>query len=70
MKSLLLLFTLVILAVQAAWAQCAMCKAGVETSLENSSEMTSINNGVLYALFFAFAGVSFFAYLIYKNSKA
>lgn len=65
--SLLVVFSL---AVQAVWAQCAMCKASAETSLEaGASEAAGINAGVLYMLVITFGMLTFIGFLLYKGHK-
>lgn len=67
MKQLLSISALLVLSIQLGLAQCAMCKASVETSLESSNQAAGINTGVLYVLVFVFFALSFFGYLFYKG---
>lgn len=71
MNKIIYIFILVLISVQSAWAQCAMCKASAETSLEaGASEAAGINTGVLYVLAITFGMLGFMAYLLYKGNKA
>lgn len=70
-KKLLSLVVLLIVAIQLVSAQCAMCKASAETSMEaGASEAAGINTGVLYMLMITFGMLTFIAYLLYKGHKA
>jgi len=70
-KKLLSLVVLFSVAIQLASAQCAMCKASAETSVEaGASEAAGINTGVLYMLMITFGMLTFIAYLLYKGHKA
>jgi hypothetical protein len=76
MKRLVLIsFTILaflILALQNAVAQCAMCKATVETNL-NSGDVGSatekLNAGILYLFAAPYLAIAVVGYLWYKNSK-
>jgi len=70
MKKLLSIFLILIGTLQNILAQCAMCKASAETSLEASSQAAGINTGVLYVLVFVFFALCFFGFLFYKGIKA
>jgi len=52
------------------FAQCAMCKASAETSMEASTQAAGVNNGVLYVMFFVGVALSFFLYIFLKGRKA
>ena len=70
-KKLSSLVVLLIVAIQLVSAQCAMCKASAETSVEaGASEAAGINTGVLYMLMITFGMLTFIAYLLYKGHKA
>lgn len=70
-KKLLSLVVLFIVTIQLVSAQCAMCKASAETSVEaGASEAAGINTGVLYMLMITFGMLTFIAYLLYKGHKA
>ena len=70
-KKLLSLVVLFIVTIQLVSAQCAMCKASAETSVEaGASEAAGINTGVLYMLMITFGMLTFIAYLLYRGHKA
>ncbi|MCB0539200.1 MAG: hypothetical protein KDE33_16920 [Bacteroidetes bacterium] len=70
MKKLIALLAIVLFYAQMAWAQCAMCKAGAETSVEaGNTQAAGINTGVLYILFFVFVFFSFFVFIALKGKK-
>jgi len=48
-------------------AQCAMCKAVVESG--NISEAEGLNSGILYLMVFPYLLVGALLYFIYKNRK-
>ncbi len=71
MKHFYMLISVFFLKCKFILAQCAMCKASAETSVEaGSSQALGINNGVLYLIFFAFSALIFISYLIYKGNKS
>jgi len=52
-------------------AQCAMCRAVLESS-ENVSAAEGINNGIVYLMLFPYlfiGGVGYFIYRMYRKSK-
>lgn len=49
------------------WAQCAMCKAVVETGNENMAE--GVNNGITYLMIFPYLLIGVLAYFLYKYKK-
>ena len=52
-------------------AQCAMCRAVLESS-ENLSAAEGINNGIVYLMLFPYlfiGGVGYFIYRMYKKAK-
>ena len=69
MKKLLSLFGLLLAAMQQLSAQCAMCKASAETSMESSTQAAGVNTGVLYVLFFVFITLMFFVFLFFKGTS-
>ena len=69
MKKVLFILSLIFLSFQSAIAQCAMCKAAAETSMESSTQAAGINTGVLYVLFFVFIVLLFFVGLFVKCMK-
>lgn len=53
-------------------AQCAMCRAVLESS-ENQSMAQGINEGIVYLMIFpylAIGGIGFFIYRSYKKNKS
>lgn len=63
--SLLLLF---LFSSQIIQAQCAMCKAVVESEAESGGGIAeSVNSGILYLMFFPYLLVGVVGYFIYKN---
>lgn len=71
MKKLIYILAILWITGQNAWAQCAMCKASAETSLESgASEAAGINTGVLYVLAITFGMLAFMGSLLYKGNKA
>jgi len=62
---LLFLFVAVVLLQLDATAQCAMCKASIESNTEGIG--SGINNGILYILAIPYILVSGIGYFIYRN---
>ena len=51
-------------------AQCAMCKAVVESGIDNGGlSAGGINTGILYLMFIPYALLSIFGFVLYKNYK-
>lgn len=70
MKRLITVLLFIFSSVQYILAQCAMCKAGAETSLEaGNTQAVGINSGVLYILFFVLLFLTFFSLLALKGKK-
>lgn len=69
MKKLISILVIIVTASQNLWAQCAMCKASAETSMESSTQAAGVNAGVLYVLFFVVIALSFFVYIFYKGNQ-
>ena len=74
MKKFLFLFgvTILIISLQTdfASAQCAMCKATVETSLaEGNTSAAGLNIGILYLLIMPYALIGGLGYWWYSNNK-
>ncbi len=65
MKKLVVLF--VLLMSNLAAAQCAMCKAVVESGDAEMAE--GVNSGILYLMAFPYILVAVAAYLIFKNRQ-
>lgn len=69
MRHIISLVLLLSLSLNQTIAQCAMCKASAETSVEaGASEAAGINNGVLYVLVILFFMLLGFVFL-FKNAK-
>ena len=62
-----LVFILLLLITQIGYAQCAMCKAVVESG--NPSEAEGLNTGILYLMVFPYLLVGTLLYFIIKNKK-
>ena len=69
-RILLIMFFLVIGIVQA-WAQCAMCRGSVESTMGNGRNNVGIglNTGIMYLFIMPYLIVAVIAFLWYKNSK-
>ena len=50
------------------YAQCAMCRAVLESS-ENEGMAEGINNGIMYLAFLPYLIVFFMIFLVYKKFK-
>ena len=51
-------------------AQCAMCKASLETSTENTANVgTSLNTGILYLMTVPYVMLTIIGVLIYRSYK-
>lgn len=69
MKTKILLILLVfLLAVVPAEAQCAMCRAVLESE-ENGTMGKGINNGIMYLMVFPYLLVGGIGYVIYRGRK-
>lgn len=66
MKEKILLFILLILAVVPAEAQCAMCRAVIESE-ENGEVAKGINNGIMYLMVFPYLLVGGIGFIIYRS---
>ncbi|HCQ29557.1 MAG TPA: hypothetical protein DIU39_04675 [Flavobacteriales bacterium] len=64
-----LLFSL-LLSIQHAFSQCAMCKAVVESNLQTGETIAqNINNGILYLMAVPYLAMGVIGYLVYKHYK-
>jgi LPXTG-motif cell wall-anchored protein len=59
---------LLLLFVLPADAQCAMCRAVIESE-EGSELATGINNGILYLMIFPYLLVGGIGYIVYRSRK-
>ena len=51
-------------------AQCAMCKATVESNLSGEKTIgKGLNNGILYLMTIPYIILGSFGYMVYKNRK-
>ncbi len=70
MKNRLVLLVLVLLLLpQISEAQCAMCRAVLESE-DNSSVAEGINNGIVYLMAVPYILVGVLFYLIYKKMRS
>jgi hypothetical protein len=65
----LVLFVALLLAPQLTEAQCAMCRAVLESE-GNTSSAEGINNGIVYLMAIPYILVAGLFYFIYKKMKA
>jgi hypothetical protein len=63
-----LIFILVLICVLPAEAQCAMCRAVLESE-EGGTTAKGINNGIMYLMVFPYLLVGTVAYLVYRNRQ-
>jgi len=53
-----------------AYSQCAMCKAVLESNMENGGTAAAgINNGILYLMFIPYILIGSVGYFIYRHYK-
>lgn len=64
-----LVFFLVSMVPQVAEAQCAMCRAVLESG-ENASAAEGINNGIVYLMAIPYVLVAGLFYFVYKKMKS
>ena len=72
MKKLVLFVLAMILMVQTTLAQCAMCRATLESNVSNGSEETlssNLNFGILYLFVAPYLIIAVVAFLWYRNSR-
>lgn len=67
-KTLFFLLILLFLAVVPAEAQCAMCRAVLETE-EDGDTAKGINNGIVYLMIFPYLLVGGVGYAVYRSRK-
>ena len=63
-----LFFFLVVICVLPGEAQCAMCRAVIESE-ENGEMAKGINNGIIYLMVFPYILVGGIGYIIYRSRK-
>lgn len=66
-KKIVFLFLLMLVTVQSSYAQCAMCKAVVETGDAEMAE--GVNNGISYLMVFPYLLVGVLGYTLYRYKK-
>ena len=71
MKSVILVFALLLLTGNGIFAQCAMCRSTLENNYSNGDPgiAAGINTGILYLLSMPYLAVLVIGYLWYKSSK-
>jgi len=66
----IILFVSLVLIKTTADAQCAMCKAVLESNMENGGTAAAgINNGILYLMFIPYILIGVVGYFIYRHFK-
>ncbi len=68
-KVLFLLFLLVFFVPQLTEAQCAMCRAVLESE-ENNATAEGVNNGIVYLMAVPYILVAVIFYFVYKKMKS
>ena len=69
LKKIALLFPLLLIKV-VAFGQCAMCKAVLESNMENGGTAAAgINDGIIYLMFIPYVLIGTVGYFIYKHYK-
>jgi hypothetical protein len=63
-----LFLLLVVICVLPAEAQCAMCRAVLESE-QSGTAAKGINNGIMYLMFFPYLLVGTVGYLVYRNRQ-
>ena len=69
-KTSLIIFTwlIIIFANSKSWAQCAMCRAVLESE-DGQRAAEGINNGITYLMIIPYILVAIVGYQVYKNKK-
>ena len=65
----IILFIALLLAPQLSEAQCAMCRAVLESE-DNASAAEGVNNGIVYLMAIPYLLVGVLFYFVYKRMKA
>tara|TARA_B110001450_G_scaffold158402_1_gene147741 strand:+ start:461 stop:679 length:219 start_codon:yes stop_codon:yes gene_type:complete len=66
LKKTFLFFTLLLLPVSSSLAQCAMCRAQLE-SMEDNSLAESVNDGIVYLMAVPYVLIAVIAFFIYRS---
>lgn len=71
LRALLLTTTILVLANASSFAQCAMCRGSVESTVSagETSMASNLNLGILYLFFAPYLLVGLIAYFWYKTSR-
>lgn len=70
-KKFVSLLLLIFSASTAGWAQCAMCKAVVESDMEaGGTTAAGLNSGILYLMAFPYLLIGVIAFFFYRHKKA
>lgn len=67
----LLVFLFIMMFQFSSWAQCAMCRAGIENNVSNGETTigAGLNMGILYLLIMPYTLAIVLGYLWYRNAK-
>jgi hypothetical protein len=67
----LLVFLFFMMSQVSSWAQCAMCRAGIENNVSNGETTigAGLNMGILYLLIMPYTLAVVLGYLWYRNAK-
>lgn len=68
-RTLLISFLILLLAITPADAQCAMCRAVLESE-ETQNAARGVNNGIKYLMVIPYVLVGTLGYIIYRSRKA
>ena len=68
MRTKILILLLLLVAVLPTEAQCAMCRAVLESE-ESGEAAKGINNGIVYLMIFPYLLIGGIGYVIYRNRK-
>ncbi|MFB9294941.1 hypothetical protein [Persicitalea jodogahamensis] len=71
LSKIVLLLVLFVLSAGQLWAQCAMCRGSVESTMGNGRNNVGIglNTGIMYLFIMPYLIVALFAYFWFKNSR-
>ncbi len=66
LKKIALFFTLFLFPISRVLAQCAMCRAQLQ-SMDDTSMAESVNDGIVYLMAVPYILIAVIAFIIYKN---
>jgi len=70
-KKFFSIFVFLFTASTAGWAQCAMCKAVVESDMEaGGTTAAGLNSGILYLMVFPYLLIGIMAFFFYRHKKS